>query len=233
LRILDKYIIKEYVKTFIIMFFAFSVMFIVIEVSDRLPNLVRKNASVEHIVIYFLLRLPYLFLLTSPVIVLLSGLFLMNTLSKYSESIAIRSSGISIFRMVTPLFWLGFLFSIIILLFGEFVLPRAEEYREHLYTEKIKNQKVEDKKMKSHIHYLGTDMNLYYIGFFDGYRNLLRTIDITQFNEESGVIDKKVTASEAIWKNNNWYFKKCFIRNFYSSFNTYFKGVKKIFGAIK
>jgi len=213
-RILDKYIISEYLKTFVIIFFAFSVMFVVVEVSDRLPNLLKKDASLEHIILFFLLRLPYLFLLTSPVIVLLTGLFLMNNLSKYSESIAIRSAGISIFRMVTPLFWIGFLFSILVLLFGEFVLPKAEEYRQHLYTEKIKNQKVEDKKMRSHIHYLGTDKNLYYIGFFDGYRNLLRTIDITQFDSDSGEIKKKITASEALWKDEQWYFKKCYIRNF-------------------
>lgn len=189
-------------------------MFIVVEISDRLPNLVKRNASLEHIILFFLLRLPYLFLLTSPVIVLLSGLFLMNNLSKYSESIAIRSAGISILRMVTPLFWIGFLFSILVLLFGEFVLPKAEEYRQHLYTEKIKNQKVEDKKMKSHIHFIGFDKHLYYIGFFDGYRDLLRTIDITKFDSESGEIKKKITASEALWKNNNWFFKKCYIRSF-------------------
>ena len=214
MRILDKYIVREYIRTFLIIFFAFSVLFIVVEVSDRLPRLLRKEAQVEEIVMYFLLRLPYLFTLTSPVVILLSGLFLMNSLTKYSETIAIRSAGISIFRMVVPLFWIGFFFSIVVLLFGEYVLPKTEAYRQILYTEKIKNQKFEDKKMRSHIYYLGEDKNLYYIGFFDGYRNTLKTIDITDYDDTTGEIVKKITASSANWKDNEWMFKKCYVRSF-------------------
>jgi len=214
MRILDKYILREYLKIFLIIVFAFSVLFLVVDVSDRLPQLLRKGAQTNDMMIYFLLRIPYLIVLTSPVMVLLSGLFLMDSLSKYSESIAIRAAGISIFRMVTPLFWCGLLFSILVMIFGETVLPKAEEYRQYVYTEKIKNMKVEDKKLRSHIHYVGKDNNLYYIGFFDGYRNLLKTIDITTYEPGSGQIARKITAADATWENDSWQFKNCYIRNF-------------------
>jgi lipopolysaccharide export system permease protein len=187
---------------------------IVVEVSDRMPRLIKRGATAHEMAAYFLLRLPYLFLLTSPVVVLLSGMFLMNMLSKYHESIAIRSAGISIVRMVTPLFWMGLLISIIVMLLGEFVLPKAEEYRQYIYQEKIKNQKVEDKKMRSKIHYLGKNNNLYYIGFFDGYRNLIKTIDITSFDPDNGKIDRKITARNAVWQDNKWVLEDCQIRYF-------------------
>ena len=214
MRLLDRYIVREYIKTLLIILLAFSVLMIVVEVSDRMPRLLRKGATAEEMAAYFLLRLPYLFLLTSPVVVLLSGMFLMNMLSKYHESIAIRSAGISIVRMVTPLLWLGLLISIIVMLLGEFVLPKAEEYRQYIYQEKIKNQKVEDKKMRSKVHYLGKNNNLYYIGFFDGYRNLIKTIDITLFDPANGRIDKKITAKNAVWDADKWIFEKCHIRYF-------------------
>ena len=214
MRILDKYIAGEYIKTLIIILLAFSVLMIVVEVSDRMPRLIRRGAEPADMFVYFLLRLPYLFLLTAPIVVLLSGLFLMNNLSKYSESVAIRGAGISIVRMVTPLFWIGLLISILVLILGELVLPVAEEYRQYVYTEKIKGQKVEDKKMRSRIHYLGNDGNLYYIGFFDGYRNRLKTIDITTFNGDTGEIEKKITATNAIWLKEEWTFENCYIREF-------------------
>jgi lipopolysaccharide export system permease protein len=116
--------------------------------------------------------------------------------------------------MVTPLLWVGFCVSIIILIFGEFVLPKAEMTRQKLYTEQIKNQKLEDKKMRSHIYYLGKDKNLYYIGFFDGYRNTLKTIDITTFDEETGNVDRKITATNADWVENEWMFQNCYVRIF-------------------
>lgn len=214
MRLLDRYIIWEYVKIFLIITMTFSVLFLVIDISDRMPRLLRKGATMHHMFSYFLLRLPYLFTLTSPVIVLLSGLFLMNTLSKYSESIAIRAAGISIFRMVLPLLLFGVVFSLAIMAFGEFVLPKAEEMRNVVYTEKIKKMKVEDKKLRSHIHYLGGDNNLYYIDFFDGYRNTLKTIDITTFDAEHGSIKRKITAVAAYWAEDAWQFEECHIRTF-------------------
>jgi lipopolysaccharide export system permease protein len=214
MKILDKYILREYSKIFLVIVFAFSVLFLVVDVSDRLPNLLRKGAQPPDMLVYFLLRIPYLITLTSPVMVLLSGLFLMDMLSKHSESIAIRAAGISILRMVTPLFWFGLFFSLLIMVFGETALPKAEEYRQYVYTEKIKNMKVEDKKLRSHIHYLGKDNNLYYIGFFDGYRNLLKTIDITTYEPGSGQIARKITSSDATWEDDVWQFKNCYIRDF-------------------
>ena len=214
MRILDKYILREYLKTFLIITVSFSVLFLIVDIFDNFPRLLRKGATVNLMAMYFLMRLPYLFVLTSPVVVLLSGLFLMNNLSKYSESIAIRSAGISIFRMVLPLFWFGFFFSIFILFFGEIVLPKAEILQQKIYVEKIKHQKVEDKKMRSHIYYLGKNNNLYYIGFFDGYRNILKTIDITSYDPKKGTLLRKITATEAVWKDGKWNFKNCYIRNF-------------------
>jgi len=158
--------------------------------------------------------MPYLILLSSPVMILLSGLFVMNNLSKYNESIAIRAAGISIIRMVAPLIWFGFFFSIFIMIVGDLVLPKAEEYRNYIYTEKIKHMKVEDKKMRSNINYLGKDNNLYYIDFFDGYRNILKTIDISTFEPEIGNLKRKITSTDAIWKEGNWQFNNCDIRTF-------------------
>ena len=45
MRILDKYIIKEYLKSFLVILLAFSVLFIVIEIYDRLTRLLRHDAS--------------------------------------------------------------------------------------------------------------------------------------------------------------------------------------------
>ena len=214
MKLLDKYILREYIKTFLIIVFAFSVLFLVVDISDRMPRLIRKGGTAEDITLYFVLRLPYLIILTSPVVVLLTGLFLMSNLSKFNESIAIRGAGISILRMVTPLFWFGIFFSVFILIIGDLTLPLAEEYRNYIYVERIKNQKVEDKKMRSNIHYLGNDGNLYFIGFFDGYRNALKTIDITSFDSDNGNIERKITSSNAAWLNEKWQFNDCYIRYF-------------------
>ncbi|MCF7920208.1 MAG: LptF/LptG family permease [Candidatus Cloacimonetes bacterium] len=214
MRILDKYITKEYLKYYVIILISFTVIFLVVDFFDNLPRLMRRGATWDQMSLYFAMRLPYLVILTSPVVVLLAGLFLMNELSHYSESIAMRSAGISIVRMVTPLFWVGFAISLLVLVMGEYVLPWSEAKRDYVYTVLIKNQKIEDKKMRSNIYYQGTDNNLYFIGFFDGYRNTLKTIDISNFDMETGEIYNKIIADRATWEDGKWVFQNCYIRHF-------------------
>ncbi len=214
MRLLDKYITREYLKFYFLILISFTVIFLVVDFFDYLPRLLRRGATWNLMTIFFALRLPYLVILTSPVVVLLSGLFLMDNLSHHSESIAIRSAGISILRMVLPLFYIGAVISVVILLMGEFLLPWAEAKREYVYTVQIKKQKIEDKKMLSNIHYQGTDNNLYYIGFFDGYRNSLKTIDISNFDPDKGILNSKIIADRAVWEDNGWVFEECYIRTF-------------------
>ncbi|MCD4651641.1 MAG: LptF/LptG family permease [Candidatus Cloacimonetes bacterium] len=214
MRLLNKYIIGEYLRTLLIILAAFSVVFVVVDIFDQLPKLLRNGAQLKYAIPYFALRLPYLFVLTSAVGVLLAGLFLMNTLSRYNESIAIRAAGISIARMVLPLFWFGLFYSMFIMVFGEIILPKAENMRSELYNVKIKGKAKEDIRLRSNIHYPGADNRLYYIGFFDGYRNVLKTIDITRFDFETGDILERITAPKAEWRDECWYFSDCTIRKF-------------------
>lgn len=208
MRLLDKYVLKQYLKTFLNIEMAFFVLFIVIDLFDRGPRLMRNGANTYNMVLYFVMRIPYLTVMTAPIAVLLSGLFLMSGLSKYHESIAIRAAGISIFRMTLPVMLFCMLFSGFMLWFADTILPKAQTYQDYIYHVKIKKGKISDVKMRSNISYKGNNNTLYNIGFFDGYKNLLRDIEITKFNPETGLMQKRIKASQAIWKQNKWEFEK-------------------------
>lgn len=47
MRILDKYLMREYIKSFLILLASLSVVFIVIDIIDNLPRLMRNGASVQ------------------------------------------------------------------------------------------------------------------------------------------------------------------------------------------
>ena len=214
MRILDRYIVSQFLKTFLIISFSLAFVFIVVDVFDRMPRLLRTAPELTYLIQYFALRIPYLFVITSPVTVLLAGLFLMDMLSRHHESIAIRASGVSIIRLVTPLFIFGIIYSIFIMFFGDFILPKAEDYREQIYRVNIRGQEHEDVRMRSNIQYRGEGNTLYNIGFFDGFRNSLRMIDITTINPETYEITRKLTATNANWKDGEWVFSNCVIRTF-------------------
>jgi lipopolysaccharide export system permease protein len=214
MRILDKYLMREYIKTFLILLGSLSVVFIVIDIIDNLPRLMRYGATFQQTIMYYLLRIPYLTVLTSPVTMLLTGLFLMNNLAKYNESVAIRAAGISIKRAMLPLFAIGLIMSIIIGLLGEYVLPRSEAKRQYVYRVLIRDEQPEDQMLKSRIHFQGKNGYFYYFGFFDGYKNTLRVVDIVKFDAKNGSVSERITATAAEWRFNKWFLRDCEIRKF-------------------
>jgi lipopolysaccharide export system permease protein len=214
MRLLDRYILREFLRTYLIIFFSFAAVFLVIDIVDNLPKLLRAGASFDLAFLYFVLRLPYLIVLTSPVTVLLTGLFMMNALAKHNESVAIRAAGVSIKRAMMPLFLLGFIISIAVAIMGEYLLPFAESERSELYNVKIKGEQPDDQMLKARIHYRGQDNDFYFFGFFDGYKNTLRVIDMTKIDFETSEIIEKVTASSAVWNGSAWELKECDVRRF-------------------
>lgn len=214
MRIIDRYITREFLRTYLIIFFSFAVVFIVIDVVDNLPRLIRNGASTQQATLYYLLRLPYLVVLTSPVTVLLTGLFMMNALSKHNESVAIRAAGISIKRAMFPLFLIGFSISLGIAAMGEYLLPWAETQRNYVYNVQIKGEQPDDQMLKARIHYQGKKNDFYYFGFFDGYKNNLKVIDLTRIDYQTKEITEHITATSADWNGSRWIIKDCEIRRF-------------------
>ncbi|MEA1973471.1 MAG: LptF/LptG family permease, partial [Candidatus Cloacimonadota bacterium] len=133
MKLIRNYILKEFLKIFFVIMVSFLVLFLVVDFFDRFPRLMRRGATIDTMSLYFVMRIPYLFLLSSPITVLLSGLFLMDNLSKHNESLAMRSSGISVYRIVQPLIIFALLFSIFMVWFSDFVYPKAESYRRYIY----------------------------------------------------------------------------------------------------
>jgi lipopolysaccharide export system permease protein len=214
MRKLDRYILREFLRTYLIIFFSFAALFIVIDVVDNLPRLLRAGASFDLALTYYLLRLPYLIVLTSPVTVLLTGLFMMNGLAKHNESVAIRAAGVSIKRAMLPLFGLGLLISVTVAAVGEYVLPWAESERSVVYNVKIKGEQPEDQMLKARVHYRGKENDFYYFGFFDGYKNTLRVIDLTRIDFNTSQIVERISATSALWDGEKWELFDCEIRRF-------------------
>jgi len=114
--------------------------------------------------------------------------------------------------MVTPLLIIGIIMSALIALFGEFVLPVAEEKKSIILNVHIRGREREDIRMRSNIFY--SDANyIFYLGFFDGFQNIIRVIDITEVDENIHIV-RKIQANDATWDGEDWVFSNTHIRAF-------------------
>jgi hypothetical protein len=86
LRILSRYLTREFLKFFLAATAGFVVIFYVIDVLDRMPDLVRHQAPLGATVPYFLFKLPQVIFYVMPVSVLVATLFVLSILTRTTRS---------------------------------------------------------------------------------------------------------------------------------------------------
>jgi lipopolysaccharide export system permease protein len=124
-KILTRYILREHVGPLIFALSALTALLLLNQVAKRFGDLVGKGLSGGIIGEFFLLSIPFIIAMTLPMAVLVAVLYAFSRLASENEVTALRASGVSVVRLVRPVLWGGFALALLMLLFNDQILPRA------------------------------------------------------------------------------------------------------------
>lgn len=205
MRILDKYIIKELLGPFIFGICAFSSVFIGTNTLFKIAQYVTKyGATITSVVKLFFYSLPNIIVLTFPMSMLLASLLAFGRLSGSSEITAMRSGGISFYRLAAPVFVVAFFVSIFAVAFNEIVVPQANTN----YNYVVRNEIERNTAPKSQEHIVIKDVKsgnlerLTYARKYEEATNTMQAVSIQEF--ENGNIVRVEHAEKAEWINDHW-----------------------------
>ena len=136
---IDWYILKKFLVTFFFCVFLFTVIAVVIDVSEKTDDFVKAGLSFKDIFNkYYLGFIPYIDALLFPLFVFIAVIFFTSKMAGRSEIIAILASGTTYSRMLLP-YWFGGIFLGLLLLFASsFVIPKANAKRTDFEAKYIK-----------------------------------------------------------------------------------------------
>lgn len=124
--LMDRYITAELIMPFLFGVVAFTSIGVSIGVLlDLLRRVTESGLPLSVAVQIFLLKLPYFVGFAFPMSMLLSCLMVYGRLSGDSELIALRSCGVSVYRLVAPAIAAGLLVTFINFAFNEAIVPAA------------------------------------------------------------------------------------------------------------
>lgn len=125
--IMDRYIAAELIPPFLFGVGAFSSVLVAVgTVFELVRKVVESGLPFAIAANVFSLQLPYFIVLSFPMSTLLAALMTYSRLSSDSELIALRSCGVSIYRLVMPAFLLSLVVMGMTFLFNEQVVPAAK-----------------------------------------------------------------------------------------------------------
>ncbi len=180
MKIIDKYLIRLFLQTVFFALLAFTLVFVVIDAMENLDDFIDQGVSQFKILHYYLVFIPEIIKLMTPVSVLFGALFTAGKLSSLSELTAIRASGVSLFRFMAPFIVTAFFISILSVYFGGYVVPMANKtkvYIEQVYLKKGLSY------TGSNIYFQDTKNKIVSISFFDSNTNRANKISIQSFDD--------------------------------------------------
>ena len=102
-KILDWYIFKKFMLTFVIALVLIIGIVIVFDISEKIDKFVANQAPLKAIIVdYYMNFIPFFVNMYSAMFVFISVIFFTSRMAANSEIIAILSGGISFHRMMVP-----------------------------------------------------------------------------------------------------------------------------------
>ncbi len=128
MKLIDRYISRQFLTTFLFASASFAALFILINLVDNLDDYIDRQISTGRIILFYLSGLPETFLITTPLSVLLASLFVTGKLSMQSELPALKSAGMSLGRLLKPYLGVATVITLVNLVNSCWIVPATYDF---------------------------------------------------------------------------------------------------------
>ncbi len=215
MKILDLYIIKKFLLTFLMMFLLFIPIGILVDVSEKVDKFKEHELSFYQILDYYSDFVWYYGYFLFPIFVFLSVIWFTSKLSSNSEITAILSSGISFNRFLRPFIISATIIFLVSAFSGMFIVPeKNKSFNEFQYKYLSKNKK--DRNL-SNLYKQISDDEYIYVSSYNPTRNQAYNFSYELFNDNKLI--EKITSRNIRWVEEDSvfrltdYFKRSYIKN--------------------
>ena len=192
MKILDRYSIRQFLQTILFGLVAFTLIFIVIDMMENLDDFIDQNVPTNLIFQYYFVFTPEMIRLMTPVSVLLASLFTAGKMVNLNELTAIKASGISLYRFMTPFVITAFIISITSVYVGGYLVPLANKHKVFIEQTYMKKGLV---YIGSNVFFQDTKDRIVTIRYYDVNLNQANQISIQEFNPDD--LTKLISRTDA------------------------------------
>lgn len=203
MKILDRYLLKNFILFLIIVLFLFIFIFLIVDISDNLTGYIQSGKTFKEIFFLYLFYIPSLLTLLFPLGILVSIFITVGIMIKNNELVAIKASGISVYRFLFPLFLL-----VILLSFIQFFLKEnIETFSTKRYRE-IKESKVFNQINREDFIFVQDKKTILKGEYFSVKNMSIRNPEIFKLDDRRK-LSVYIKAKKGIYRDEKWIFESC------------------------
>jgi LPS export ABC transporter permease LptG/LPS export ABC transporter permease LptF len=218
-RLLDAYVVREFFGMFVVVLASFVLLMLVFTFFELVGDIVRNHIALVTVGEYLFNLAPSMVYTITPLAILIAALVTFGVLNRNSEIVAMKATGISLYRLVVPIVSISAILAVCLFLFDDYYLPSANRRQEALRNT-IKGRPPqtflhpEEKWMFGQSH-PGEQGHIFYYQFFDPDNDAFANLSVFEFNPATFALSRRIFASRATWneETETWHFENGWVRN--------------------
>jgi LPS export ABC transporter permease LptG len=197
--LIDVYLLQQFFYYFFVLLAAFVLIFDAFTLFDLLGDIARNHVSALTVLSYFRYLVPLMVYQLAPLATLVATLVSLAILAKNNEVIALKASGVSLYRLVLPLLLAGLLVSGGLFLLDNTFLPYANQRQDALRNE-IKGRPAQTYFEPARQWIFGENSKVYNYELFDSDRQLFGGLNVFELDPVTFQIRRRIFATRATWE---------------------------------
>jgi len=210
INILDRYVIGEMAYPFIVGVIGFILIMITDILFTLIDLIINKGVPFLAVLKLLVFKLPAILVLTYPVSTLFGTAMALGRLSGDTEIVALRTSGISLYRIAMPIIVFSLFVSLASFLTNEFLVPWASNVSEGIIRQIILKKPMTQVKEK--VFFKDKGNRYFYIRRVNPRNSTLNDLMIYDFEGES--IPRVIMAKRAKYDGDVWNLEKGVIHKY-------------------
>jgi LPS export ABC transporter permease LptG/LPS export ABC transporter permease LptF len=218
--ILDEYVLREFVLTFVMVLVTFVMLMLVFTFFELLSDIIKNQTPLVTVGEYLINLTPSMIYLITPLSVLIGVLVVFGIMNRNSELTAMKATGVSLYRITVPVVAIAAVLAVSLFIFDELYLPQANRRQEALRNV-IKGKPAETFEHPGRKWIFGQQLpgqpnRIFYYEYFDPDIDAFGNISVFEFAPGSFNISKRIFATNAHFepKLNTWVFEGGWDRTF-------------------
>jgi LPS export ABC transporter permease LptG/LPS export ABC transporter permease LptF len=218
-RILDQYVVREFLNTFLLVLLGFVLLMLVFTFFDLVGDILRNHILLAIVGAYLVNLTPDMLYQIAPLAVLIATLVTFGVLNRNSEIIAMKATGISLYRLVIPIVSIAAILSVGLFLFDQYYLPQANRRQEALRNI-IKGRPPQTVVNPEHNWIFGQPHpgepgRIFYYEFFDPDHQEFANLSVFEFDPSTFSLTRRIFAARVVrdTSSGSWRFEDGWVRD--------------------
>lgn len=195
--------VREFLNIFFLVLSGFVVLMLLFTFFELIGDMLRNHILISTMGAYLAYLTPSMLYTIAPLAVLIAVLVTFGVLNRNSEIVAMKATGISLYRLVIPIVSISAILALSLFLFDEFYLPQANRRQEAL------RSIIKGRPPQSFLHpeqkwifgrqVPGAPGRIFYYQFFDPDGNAFANLSVFEFDPHTFALSRRIFAARVFW----------------------------------